>query len=66
LKWLANAHIPYTDRVGDEVTIRVESVEHGARQLLGFGDEIEVLAPPALRARMAQQASAVLARYVRR
>lgn len=30
---------------------------------LGFGDEIEVLAPPALRERMAQQAGAVLALY---
>jgi predicted DNA-binding transcriptional regulator YafY len=66
LKWLANARIPYTDRMGDEVTIRVESVEHGARQLLGFGDEIEVLAPPALRARMAQQAGAVRALYAMR
>ncbi|MGE0349992.1 helix-turn-helix transcriptional regulator [Hydrogenophaga sp.] len=63
LRWLANARIPFTDREGDEVTIRVESIEQGARKLLGFGDEIEVLAPPALRERMAQQAAAVLAKY---
>ncbi len=63
LKWLANARVPFSDPVGDEVTIRVESVEQGARQLLAFGDEIEVLSPPALRERLAQQAVAVLARY---
>ncbi len=68
LKWLANARIPFADLpasegTGHEVAIRVESVEQGARQLLGFGDEIEVLAPPALRERMAQQAGAVLAMY---
>jgi predicted DNA-binding transcriptional regulator YafY len=34
--------------------------------LLGFGDEIEVLAPPALRERMAQQADAVLGLYALR
>lgn len=63
LKWLAHARIPYADLVGDQVTLRVESVEQGARQLLAFGDEIEVLAPPALRERMAQQAGAVRALY---
>lgn len=63
MKWLANARIPYADQAGDDVTIRVESIEQGARQLLGFGDEIEVLAPPAMRERMAQQAGAVAALY---
>ncbi|MCY1522302.1 WYL domain protein [compost metagenome] len=63
MKWLANARIPHADQMGDEVTIRVESIEQGARQLLGFGDEIEVLAPPAMRQRMAQQAGAVAALY---
>lgn len=63
MTWLGNARIPFSDAVNDEVTLRVESVEQGARQLLAFGDEIEVLSPPALRERMAQQAAAVLARY---
>lgn len=63
MKWLANARIPHADQLGDEVTIRVESIEQGARQLLGFGDEIEVLAPPAMRQRMVQQAGAVAALY---
>ncbi|MBT9465293.1 YafY family protein [Hydrogenophaga sp.] len=63
MKWLANARIPYADQAGDEVTIRVESIKQGARQLLGFGDEIEVLAPPAMRERLAQQAGAVAALY---
>ena len=62
-KWLANARIPFSAVEGDEVTLRVESVEQGARQLLAFGGEIEVLSPPVLRKQMAQQAAAVLARY---
>lgn len=65
LKWLANARIPFTNATNDEVTLRVESLEQGARQLLGFGSEIEVLSPPALRERMARQASAVLALHRR-
>jgi predicted DNA-binding transcriptional regulator YafY len=63
LKWLANARIPFAQLSAGEVSIQVESVEQGARQLLGFGDEIEVLSPPALRERMAQQAAAVLSLY---
>ncbi len=66
LKWLANARMPFTDLDGDEVTLRVESMEQGARQLLAFGDEIEVLSPPALRRALVQQAAAVLARYPKR
>lgn len=65
MKWLVNARIPYADQASDDVTIRVESIEQGARQLLGFGDEIEVLAPTAMRERMVQQANAVAARYRR-
>jgi predicted DNA-binding transcriptional regulator YafY len=41
----------------------LESVEHGARQLLGHGAEVEVLEPAALRAEVARQARAVLARH---
>jgi predicted DNA-binding transcriptional regulator YafY len=63
MAWLANARIPFTHQDGDEITIRVESIEQGARQMLAFGDEIEVVAPSALRERMAQQAGAVLALY---
>ncbi|RZL06944.1 MAG: YafY family transcriptional regulator [Rubrivivax sp.] len=63
LKWLANARIPYAQGADGEVVFHVESVEQGARQLLGFGSEIEVLAPPALRTRMARQALAVRALY---
>ena len=63
LKWLANARIPFSAGERDEVALRVESVEQGARQLLAFGSEIEVLSPPALREHMAQQAAAVLAHH---
>ncbi|MBA4215312.1 MAG: YafY family transcriptional regulator, partial [Polaromonas sp.] len=63
LTWLANARIPFSVDAGDAITLRVESVEQGARQLLAFGDEIEVLAPAAMRERMAQQAGALVALY---
>jgi predicted DNA-binding transcriptional regulator YafY len=66
LKWLTNARIPYVEGAEGEVVFQVESVEQGARQLLSFGPEIEVLAPPALRLRLARQADAVQALYATR
>ena len=50
--------------LGKALKQRIE--KRWARQLLGFAGEIEVLAPPALRERMAQQAGAVLALYALR
>lgn len=47
-----------------EGSIFVESIEQGARTLLGFGAEIEVVAPPELRAEMLRQANALQAVYV--
>ncbi|MBL0919082.1 MAG: YafY family transcriptional regulator [Hydrogenophaga sp.] len=41
----------------------LESVEHGARQILGYGAEVEVLEPAALRAEIAAQAEAIRARH---
>jgi predicted DNA-binding transcriptional regulator YafY len=43
--------------------VPIESVAHAAGLLLGFADEIEVLAPPALRARLALLAGRVAALY---
>jgi len=63
LKWLANARIPFAVIRDAEVTLRVESIEQGARQLMSFGPEIEVLAPPALRDRMMRQAEALCSLY---
>lgn len=63
--WLANARIrsaPLAPAGADgwqELLIPVESIEHGARQLLGFGSDIEALAPPELRQRIAEVARAV-------
>lgn len=65
--WISNARmktVPCTPARDDadgwrEVLIAVESIEHGARQLLAFGSEIEVLAPPELRQRIAAIARAV-------
>jgi predicted DNA-binding transcriptional regulator YafY len=48
-----------------EAVIPVESVEHAARQIASFGDEIEVIAPAALRRRLAEHARRILALYDR-
>ncbi len=71
LGWLDHARIPATvlpDACGNaprpdwrEALVAVESTEQAARLLLGFGAEIEVLAPPALRDELLRIARAVLA-----
>lgn len=65
--WLANARlktVPCTPANGAadgwrDVLIAVESIEHGARQLLAFGTEIEILEPLELREKVAAIARAV-------
>lgn len=65
--WLANARLKVVPCAGAdsgadgwrEVLIAIESIEHGARQLLAFGGEIEILAPPELRRRIAAVARVV-------
>jgi predicted DNA-binding transcriptional regulator YafY len=42
----------------------IESIEHGARQMLGYGPEVEVIAPRALRRQVAELAARTLQRYV--
>lgn len=68
LIWLTNARIKSLPCSLDEglgadgwqtLMIPLESLEHGARQLLAFGTEIEVLAPVELRRLLAQTALAV-------
>lgn len=65
--WLSNARIqavaipgpagsPAVRSDWQEVSIFVESIEHGARQMLGYGAEIEVLAPEELRSEVHRQA----------
>lgn len=44
-------------------TIPIESVDHAAELLIGFGDAIEVLEPPALRQRLAELAARITALY---
>lgn len=44
-------------------TIPIESVEHAAELLIGFGDAVEVIDPPALRRRLAALAGQVAALY---
>jgi len=62
--WLANARLPAValDSPGKEwreVLISIESIEYGARQLLAFGTEIEVLGPAELRQHIALVAAEV-------
>jgi predicted DNA-binding transcriptional regulator YafY len=64
--WLANARVPYVAVPGaepGEVLLAIESIEHGARQLLAFGAEVEVIEPPALRNEVLRQARALLTRH---
>lgn len=42
----------------------MESVEHGVRQLLGFGAEVKVIAPPALRAALLHELGRLNAAYL--
>jgi predicted DNA-binding transcriptional regulator YafY len=75
LTWFGNARIPAIalpaeDTSGAptrpgwrEVLIPIESIEHGARQLLGFGAEVEVLAPADLRTQVLRQAGQLMALY---
>jgi predicted DNA-binding transcriptional regulator YafY len=44
-------------------TIPIESMEYGIRELLRLGTEVEVVSPPALRARMAQTLREALEAY---
>ncbi len=71
LAWLRNARTPVTvlpegaSTTGQagwrEALVAIESIEHGARQLLGMAPEAQVLAPPELRTELLRQAQAVIA-----
>ena len=76
LKWLSNGRIRVlklpagtstkTTRSGwCELLLLIESIEHGARQLLSFGAEVEVIEPAALRSAVLKQARGVVALYPR-
>jgi predicted DNA-binding transcriptional regulator YafY len=47
------------------VSMPIESVEHGARQMLGYGAEVEVVTPQALRDEVAKLAALALQRHSR-
>ena len=53
------------DRGWLRCTIPIESVEYGVGELMRLGADVEVVAPPALRARMAQSLSETLEHYAR-
>ncbi|MDT4863932.1 WYL domain protein [compost metagenome] len=73
--WLVNARTPFA-RVEDDaaapgvgregwvcVLMPIESIEHGARRLLSYGAEVEVLAPAALRQHLQGELAATRALY---
>lgn len=72
LGWLGNGRLPFVvtapsatgraARAGwQEVVVSIESLEQGARQLLGWGAEVEVIEPLALRDHLVKLARQVLA-----
>lgn len=73
LGWLRNERHPFVPgavpagtapRPGwTTVHLPVESIEQGARRLLSYGGEVEVLAPAALRQRILDELASVLGRY---
>ena len=74
LKWLSNARVQVAASPAEaakqiarpdwcEVQLPIESIEQGARQLLGFGAEIEVIEPVELRAEVLRQARQLVSLY---
>jgi predicted DNA-binding transcriptional regulator YafY len=76
LTWLSNSRLEFAalppegppDRTRAragwrEVLIPIESIEHGARQLLALGAEVQVIEPAALRAQVVRSAGKLLALY---
>ena len=77
LKWLSNGRVrvvalpeeasePSAQSGWREVLVPIESIEHGARQLLGFGAEVEVIEPAELCSEILKQARGVVGLYGRR
>lgn len=73
LVWLANARLPGVptnapphSRIPSGwvcIALPFESVEQGARQILGYGGEVEAIEPAALRAEVQRLAEAVVKRH---
>lgn len=55
--------IPPDERGWVEASFRLWSIEGAASDILSLGPEVEVLAPPVLRERVATQATAIAAHY---
>ncbi len=77
LAWLVHARspfVPVTELAAGMVvppgwacvSLPIESIEHGARQVLGYGAEVEVVAPQVLRDAVARLAAQVLKRHAPR
>jgi predicted DNA-binding transcriptional regulator YafY len=73
-KWLSNGRLKFVPLPADaalkharsgwrEVLIPIESIEHGARQVLALGPEVEVVEPAALRNQVVQLATQLLRLY---
>nr|WKF60698.1 hypothetical protein HUO10_005219 [Paraburkholderia busanensis] len=73
-KWLINARVkttpvpPDSDRAETpkgwkQYLVPIESIEHGARKLLGYGSEIKIVGPLELRNRFREELSQLVALY---
>jgi predicted DNA-binding transcriptional regulator YafY len=71
--WLLNARTPFARQPDEpsasgregwvEVLLPIESLEHGARRLLSYGAEVEVLEPVALRQALLNELAATRSLY---
>ena len=71
--WLRNANTPFEpsktaslselDSGWQQAHVAMESIDHGVRTVLGWGMEVEVLGPPALRDALRDEVARLAARY---
>lgn len=75
MQWLVHARSRFAPGVSHRpdapegwqcVSVPIESIEHGARQVLAYGAEVQVIAPQALRQEVLRLASRVLERHAAR
>jgi proteasome accessory factor B len=65
VQWHRTQRLQYNDDGTLDLRVRVDGLGEITWWILGYGDQVEVLAPPALRKRIADVAQAVLEKYRR-
>jgi proteasome accessory factor B len=63
VQWHHSQHVDWNDDGSIEFRVRVDGLGEITWWVLGYGDQVEVVAPPELRGRVAQTAAAMLARH---